>query len=296
MLPWRQRNQRKLYLWAKLALLSVAAHCMVIFYLCFLYDSGAALLHVGIDRLPENAQVVFMPLYKVVNTKPPLKPSVPAQSVTAQAPVVHKAVSVPASHKAHERTGVTVAMPKPITRKKVQKQKTEAKKTEDTSKKKKLALVKKQTVEKPIEKLVDLPKKEVASVEKTPEPIMAPVDEKPAVQTPVTPTESDVVGKTTPSASEETIVYVGRVELHEMHMQEQIAQEIAQRWKPPRGLSKDLVCQIKATIDWDGKVKKAVIEKPSGVLVYDATARASVMAMSFPKGVWGKELVLHFKQ
>jgi hypothetical protein len=79
-------------------------------------------------------------------------------------------------------------------------------------------------------------------------------------------------------------------------MYECVEQEIASRWRPPRGLSKDLACQIKCSIGLSGTVVDCKIEKPSGVLIYDMAARTAARAMSLPRWAWGKEFTIVFKQ
>lgn len=79
-------------------------------------------------------------------------------------------------------------------------------------------------------------------------------------------------------------------------MYECVEREIASRWRPPRGLSKDLACQIKCSIGLSGAVVGCKIEKPSGVLIYDMAARTAARAMSLPRWAWGKEFTIIFKQ
>jgi len=92
------------------------------------------------------------------------------------------------------------------------------------------------------------------------------------------------------------ILYIGQAERDAILMQELIQQEIEERWRPPVGLSKELVCDIKVVVGWNGKAERVEIEKASGVLVYDIQARATVLAMNFPKLACGKQLCMHFKQ
>jgi hypothetical protein len=80
------------------------------------------------------------------------------------------------------------------------------------------------------------------------------------------------------------------------HMYECIEQEIVSRWRPPRGLSKDLVCQIKCSIGGSGTVVACKFEKSSGVLIYDMAARSAARAMMLPRWAWGKDFTIIFKQ
>ncbi len=91
--------------------------------------------------------------------------------------------------------------------------------------------------------------------------------------------------------------YVGEyVTAEQARMHECIEQEIVSRWKPPRGLSKELSCQIKCCIGGDGVVVSCILEKHSGVLIYDMSARSAARAMSLPRWAWGKDFTIVFKQ
>lgn len=91
-------------------------------------------------------------------------------------------------------------------------------------------------------------------------------------------------------------IYVGRDEWDALQVERMIQQEVSRCWQPPKGLAQDLACAIKVQVDWQGAVKAVMVEKGSGVLMYDVNARSAVLAMNMPRCTWGKELVLHFKQ
>ena len=75
-----------------------------------------------------------------------------------------------------------------------------------------------------------------------------------------------------------------------------VEQEIVSKWRPPRGLSKDLVCQVKCSIGGDGTVVTCNIEKGSGVLIYDMAARSAARMINLPRWAWGKDFTIIFKQ
>lgn len=79
-------------------------------------------------------------------------------------------------------------------------------------------------------------------------------------------------------------------------MQYVIERELIAHWKPPKGLAKDLECQIKVRFGGEGKVIDCVLEKKSGVLIYDMAARTAAKAMILPRWAWGKDFVIAFKQ
>jgi len=96
--------------------------------------------------------------------------------------------------------------------------------------------------------------------------------------------------------SEQAPVYVGQVQMEALRMQDEMHAVISEHWKPPVGLSKDLVCVLKILVDWNGAVKQTTVHESSGVLVYDVSARTAVAHASAPKSTYGKEFYITFKQ
>jgi len=86
------------------------------------------------------------------------------------------------------------------------------------------------------------------------------------------------------------------ISAEQARMYECIEQEIVSRWRPPCGLSKDLVCHIKCSIGNDGSVDSCITEKSSGVLIYDMAARMASLAMKLPRWAWGKDFTIVYKQ
>ncbi|MCK5632913.1 TonB C-terminal domain-containing protein, partial [bacterium] len=91
-------------------------------------------------------------------------------------------------------------------------------------------------------------------------------------------------------------VYVGQEEMAALTMQKELQQEVGKCWRPPVGLPKDLVCILKVLVDWSGKVNQAAVQKGSGVLMYDISARTAVAKMQLQKKAYGKEFTITFKQ
>lgn len=89
---------------------------------------------------------------------------------------------------------------------------------------------------------------------------------------------------------------LGREELASFKMYQVIQSEISQHWTPPVGLSLDLECSIRASVSNSGSIDKVVVEKSSGVLTYDMSARMAFVNAQMPKEVYGKEIILNFKQ
>lgn len=71
---------------------------------------------------------------------------------------------------------------------------------------------------------------------------------------------------------------------------------IKERWRPPLGLSADLECALKIIINYQGIVQEVKVEKSSSVITYDIAARRAIKEISFPRQLYGKELIITFKQ
>src|SRR5690606_39199699 len=101
---------------------------------------------------------------------------------------------------------------------------------------------------------------------------------------------------TTAESNEQEIIYIGREDKiileHQMHVQRQIENT----WRAPVGLAKDLMCEIAITLNEYGAVEQLTIEKSSQVSTYDITARSALSHITYPKTMWGKRLIITFKQ
>ncbi len=79
-------------------------------------------------------------------------------------------------------------------------------------------------------------------------------------------------------------------------IQQYIQNEISQKWTPPIGLPEDLMCEIIIQVGNDGSVEDSKIEKSSGVLIYDLSARSAASSLSLPRWAWGREFTISFNQ
>jgi hypothetical protein len=95
---------------------------------------------------------------------------------------------------------------------------------------------------------------------------------------------------------QEEVIYIGREEKALIALHELVQQEITACWRPPVGLSDELSCVIKIKISAQGIIDALDIERSSQVLSYDIAARNALYHISFPKGLWGQEVVITFKQ
>jgi len=75
-----------------------------------------------------------------------------------------------------------------------------------------------------------------------------------------------------------------------------LQKELAKNWKPPRGMQPNCSCDITATVGTDGKIIDLKIDKSSGILMYDVSARQAFFSMSIPQWAHGKSITVSFKQ
>ncbi len=72
--------------------------------------------------------------------------------------------------------------------------------------------------------------------------------------------------------------------------------EIVKTWEPPIGMPEDLACDIIVKIGCDGLVMDSKIERSSGVLIFDLSARSAAAALVLPRWAWGREFTINFCQ
>lgn len=117
----------------------------------------------------------------------------------------------------------------------------------------------------------------------------------------VVPQQEEIKEVTTPlpqqvEAEGSNIRYMGQHDLDAMQMQDYISSEIGAHWKPPVGIANNVMCEINIVVNWQGMLQDVRIVTPSGSAMYDVSARSAVLAMQFPKWLWGKEFIISFKQ
>lgn len=266
MWPWQLKKlpKRAIFLF-KLSGVSVLLHLIFLLILVcvqgFKYQQPLrfSLNAVSLSQAP----VVFLPLYKRVYKDQFVMPVVNKQSSGSTVASAKKPAQ--SSQKAAKKAPAikkSVATPKPTTIASAAKQ---------TSK---------PTPQKSAEKVVE--KKQVKS-EVKPEHKIAHKEE---VQ--------QVHGEQ--QLPEQDKIFIGREELALLQMQAVLEQEISTVWKPPHGLSKDLSCEVMAIIGKDGKALKTMVQKSSGVLIYDVAARTALTNVTMPSWAHGKEVCITFKQ
>jgi len=263
MWPWQRNGEQPSYtLIRRLIVLSSVGHfCMLLLLFVFYHgDATNVSRDVIAVLLDMDVTVVQVPLTKVINKKVPVIGA--GKKSAAQAP---------AKKEAPPATGL--AKPKVA----IAKAKKEIPKTKPQQKAKEI----------PKPKEPEPPK--VVKVEPKKVEIEQPVvEEKVAQIDPEIVQAVDVQG--------ENVVYVGLHEYEALEVQRQIQQEAQRCWKTPPGVAADVSCQIIVHVDRTGKICDINIAEKSGILMYDVSARQAVYQMEFPRGSWGKEVVVYFKQ
>lgn len=160
--------------------------------------------------------------------------------------------------------------------------------------------------QKPVAKKVETKKKIAKPIEKKIEEKKTPESEKPKpeikkepekkIEEVKTPINSDPIALST---NDSETIQQQQIGIHERGLiDEYIAfqKDIVAQWAPPPGVAHDCMCLVTVMVDWQGAVKDITIEKSSGVLVYDASARAALAKLTMPRWAWGKSITITFNQ
>lgn len=91
---------------------------------------------------------------------------------------------------------------------------------------------------------------------------------------------------------EEQVVFIGYEQLDQSLINSKIQHTVQQNWTPPVGMLKNISCDIRLKIGSDGTAVEAKIIKDSGVFVYDASARKTLLNIKYPKEVWNKTITI----
>lgn len=294
------RQHKNGLLWSRLFFISCWLHILFLLMLFVAYHGSSVDYHIKIGASTHNphATVIFVPLAKSIKPSKNVGRSVSSVAKRSTAPVTKKAATV------------VPAKPKkvvPVLKKEVV---APIKKVEKKAAPK---AVEKKVVSKPAEKKdikkAEVKKPEIATQEKKEKKVEEIVKKESKVEPKIEPNveqiiESNLVPEQPISAQvsteaevvENDIVYIGQAERDALYMERLIRQEVESKWRPPVGLSKNLVCDIEIEVDWNGKANQIKIIKPSGVLVYDISVRSAIKSIDFPRIMCGKKICMNFKQ
>jgi len=286
MWPWQRKNMhRRSLFWRKLFLFSSVLHFIVLFFMFFIYIEDNFIYNINVNRsiLQSGSPVVFLPLRKVVGddlSKIQVsgnRKSLDSVSVLTSPTKYSKTSLAKLDQKNACKSRRKVPLKEKTAKEKIQKKTIQKKKV---SKDQKLAKFKKKKKEQIVDcKTIKSDTKNHSDKLKDKEKVV----------------ESKQLNQDIANESGQPI-FIGRLELEALEMQEAIEKEITQHWQPPSGLSKDLSCTMKILVGYDGVVKQAKMLKASGVLMYDVSVRTAVANLHLPKLVWGKELNITFNQ
>lgn len=282
---WQHKNEHdKLIFFAKLAGISGAGHLVLLGMLFFAYRSYDV-YHLELNKQHAQIPVVFMPLYKRSPQKSAPKTQKTATTMKQNVQKSKKSnSSVPSEPSRPEKTSAIVAeKTTTLVQEKKLPQKKAPKKVTVTSAKQKKVEPKKIEQKKDAVKQPPVVQEHKKIVEPTrlPEPVQE-----------VTKQEAAQVAQQIDADA----MVIGQEEKFALQLQEAIEQEVTQLWSVPAGLPKDLACQIAVIVDWQGLVEAVRIVCPSGLRMYDSSARAAATRMKLPKIAWGKEIIITFKQ
>lgn len=278
MWPWQRNGEQPSHtLVRRLLFLSTVGHVGLLMLLFVFYQDNTTQVSRDVIAvlLDMDVTVVKVPLAKVMHKSAPVIGSGKKAAVEAPAP---------APKEAPPATGLS----KPKAPKKAN---AKAKKAAKPKKEKKSKKEKPKPKEKPKAQPAKTEPKKVE--EKKPEPPKPVVAQAIAVEN-VQPVTDEVAPEELVAG--ENVVYVGQHEYEALEVQRQIQEEAQKWWKAPPGVNPDVACQVMVRVNHDGTIREIVIEKESGILMFDVRARQAVSQMEFPRGSWGKEVVVYFKQ
>ena len=322
MLPYLPKRRRiKWWLWAKICLLATAFHLLFLFFLFVIYrgDSFDTSIALKMPIINSRIRIVYMPFQK--HAKVIKRSNVEIRSSGGGKQVAQK--SKPAiSSKLVQKTSLQKTQPKKEVKKTVVQAKSkENKKAIAKKEAPKKVVEKKKEPEKKKEAIAKPPKeqaKEIIKKERLPEnppvkkvvddqgkkepapmlPQEKPKEKEPEILAPEIEQQSlllpeEVSPEGVPD-SDEVVIYMGRYEMEAWHAQQLLQEEIEKVWLQPLGMSPNTSCDIRVLVDWQGKIRDIEILKPSGVRVYDLSARSAAQKTTYPKMFWGKRITITF--
>lgn len=323
---WRQ-NQAKARLVVRIACVILVAHVCLMGLLFLAYGQSSVRSFTVSTQKPLRGQhIIVLPLHKKIphsaspTAMPGLRQKMAGRSAGKRSASVSKRVSsVPKAAIVPKKTALVaplptkakiVILPAKESPKKIDQLKPTIKKV--VAKKTKIVAKKKEPVKKQQTPKVDMLQQKTPTVDKKPEPEIKKqiqeIQEKPVQPTscqqeaekpeqPVTQVADELSGVSPLNAQAleaEDAVYMHQDEYDRFVMYEQIQAEVARCWCPPPGVVPGTSCTLTFYVDWQGKAGTCTTIKPSTVLMFDMSARASLKDMVFPRSSYGKEITLTY--
>lgn len=301
------RQYKNTQLWIRLWFISCGLHGLFLFLLFVMYRGSSVDYYVRVGASHMHTPVVFVPLVKSIPQSTVQGSSRKVGQLSVAPVPIKKTLSKKKENTLAQKTAKKELPPtieKEIVSKKTHTLKKQAEKKETKKEVKKTVPVEKKEIKKPEVKTVEQCKKTQKEVKEEQKKM---IQQDAVTQVVVPETEqllnvdsSDVLAtipvELTVEAVSPDTVYIGQVERDALYMESLIRQEVESKWRPPVGLSKDLVCEIQLEVDWHGKADQIQVIRASGVLLYDISARCAIKGMQFPRAMCGKKFCMSFKQ
>ena len=264
---------KKLSLEKQVLIFSLVGHLFALFSLLVLYK-GASVYNVVVTStmIQTDVPIVFLPLHKSI------KQSSGSGNGSAKK---NPATSTQTKITQKKEAAATTIITEPVSKKQTNKSKNK-KKQKNKKEKKQEQNIKKEIVPKKI----DEPIKPVEVLK---------VETQEAPETSSIQAEQNLGVPATDQPAAKNVLYVGQAEMEALQVQEYIQQEMAQHWSPPAGIRSDAECILKVIIGHDGEIAQIIIEKTSGILLFDGAARRAASQLQPPQWAYGKELAITFK-
>ena len=318
--PQKRQQRAKFLFFLKIALLTFIAHIIFLFFIFFVYrgDTFKAVLSVNIPINIHRAKIVYMPFYKNVNQLRGAGLGKRAQSTKIQTKEAPKKATVQ-KRKMVVAKKTVLSKPKPPAKKIVkqplpkkqeqrkaeekkiaQEKETLKQKQKELEQKKKEAEIKKQEQKRAEEKKIaqekETLKQEQQELEQKKKEVEKKIETKYEQETEISEnidakeSQRDIE----PIDEDEHVIYMGRYDLEAMRSHQLLQEEVQKVWHCPVGVSADISCQLKVELDWNGKVDQLLIDRPSGMPIFDLSAKSAAHKTQYPKMFWGKTIIITF--
>lgn len=268
----RKNLHKKHLLWLKIIALCLVAHCIILFWIFCVYTENKYMHAFTVNKKIDYSTPI---LFKYLTPTAQSTAISVAQRITTVKQVPPKTITKPVTQvKTPVPTKPTTIATQP--------------KTE----------IKQETIAKPEKKIVPAePVKSVIS-----EKVQTPVENKVAKALDVQASVAEInpnpssINKTKEQTLENAQISHDFRETEALRCGAQLQKELVQQWHPPVGVSPDCTCNISFFVNKQGKIENLKMEKSSGVMMFDISARQALFSMKMPQWTYGKPLVISFKQ
>lgn len=143
-------------------------------------------------------------------------------------------------------------------------------------------------------------KTEIKKTETQTTPPIEPI-KKTSPPMPIKKNDSTVKSKNTPSTPQKAALIPENAqiadnykEVEALRRHAQLHNEIIKQWKQPPGAPTTCACDISFFVNKQGKIENLIVQKSSGILMYDISARQALYSMTMPQWTYGKQLIINF--